>query len=198
MHLTLRQSGFGYFLSEWGVTVEDIGAILKRIRERNGYSMRKVASDTGFSLSFLSKLESGKSSITVKNLVKLLNYYGVTLADVFGQVKKEQYIYPLERRKIIESSESVKIETLVDLKGASMEPLIVRFNPRAKYFEEVEHGGEEFAIILKGNFRFEIDGVSYYMKEGDAAYFPGFKEHKWENVSEDFGEVLMITTPPSI
>ncbi len=178
--------------------MEDIGAFLKRIREKNGYSMRKVATDTGFSLSFLSKLESGKSSITVRNLVKLLNYYGVTLNDIFGESKTEQFVFPLAKRKKIRSSESVEIETLVEVKDANMEPLIVRFGPGAKYSEQVEHGGEEFALVLRGEFRFEIEGVSYYLKKGDAAYFPGKKEHRWENVSDDTGEVLMVTTPPSV
>lgn len=181
-----------------GVVLEDIGSVLKRIREKNGYSMRKVAADTGFSLSFLSKLEGGKSSITVKNLVKLLNYYGVTLADVFGESEKDQFIFPVGKRKTIRSSEAVEIETLADFKDANMEPLIVRFGPGAKYADHVEHRGEEFVLVLKGKFRFEIEGVSYYLKEGDSAYFPGAKEHRWENVSDDTGEVLMITTPPGV
>lgn len=178
--------------------MEEIGGKLKDIRKGRGLSMRKVSEGTGFSLSFLSKLENDKTSITVRNLVKLLNYYGVTLAEVFSTSYTRKIAYRREERKTVESTEKISLDLLVDDVETKMEPLLATFTPRAKYTEHLEHGGEEFAFVVKGEVRFEIEDVSYHLREGDCVYFPGEKSHGWENLTDETAMVLMVTTPPSI
>lgn len=178
--------------------MEDIGKILQNLRKDRGYSIRKVSEETGFSLSFLSKLENGKTSITIRNLIKLLNFYGVTLADVFAAPSSKKIAFRREERKVMESSEHITLELLVDDPAISMEPLMATFQPRAKYMEPLEHAGEEFACVVKGELRFELDGISHYLREGDCAYFAGEKTHGWENMTDEEALVLMVTTPPGV
>ena len=94
--------------------MEDIGEKLKELRKSRRLSIRKVSEASGFSISFLSKLENGKSSITIKNLIKLLSFYGVTLADIFSGETARKIAYPREERKKVDSPESVTLELLVD------------------------------------------------------------------------------------
>ena len=181
-----------------GERMEDVGRMLKELRKSKGYSIRKVADETGFSLSFLSKLENGKTSITIRNLVKLLSFYNVTLADIFSGTQNKKVTFKVDERKVLQSSESITLEVLVEDKSAAMEPLIATFQPRARYTETLEHGGEEFAMVIKGELRFELEDVSYHLREGDCAYFPGTKTHGWENLTDDTATLLMVTSPPSI
>jgi transcriptional regulator with XRE-family HTH domain len=178
--------------------MEDVGRILKDLRNDRGYSIRKVSEETGFSLSFLSKLENGKTSITIRNLVKLLNFYGVTLADVFSAPSNKKVAFRREERKVLESSENITLELLVDDRELNMEPLVATFPPRSKYVEPLEHGGEEFAFVVKGELRFELEGASHYLREGDCAYFPGQQAHRWENAADEEALLLMVTYPPSV
>lgn len=178
--------------------MEDVGKILQDLRKSKGFSIRKVADDTGFSLSFLSKLENGKTSITIRNLVKLLNYYNVTLADIFSSDQPRKVTFKKEERKVIESPESITLEVLVEETGAHMEPLVATFQPRARYVETLQHGGEEFAFVVKGELRFELEDVSYHLREGDCAYFPGEMAHGWENLTDDIAILLMVTSPPGV
>lgn len=178
--------------------MEDVGKILHNLRKERGYSMRKVSEDTGFSLSFLSKLENGKTSITIRNLVKLLNFYGVTLADVFAEKSSRKIAFRREERKVLESSESITLELLVGNRDNNMEPLIATFPPRSRYVDPLEHGGEEFAFVVKGELRFEMDGMTHHLREGDCVYFPGEKTHGWENVTDGTAILLMVTHPPSV
>lgn len=178
--------------------MEDVGKILLKLRKDRGLSMRKVSEETGFSLSFLSKLENGKTSITIRNLVKLLNFYGVTLADVFSAPSTRKIAFRREERKVIESSEAIKLQLLVDEADKGMEPLIATFPPRAKYVEALEHGGEEFAFVVKGELLFTLETTSHHLRPGDCVYFPGSQSHSWENTTDQEAVVLMVTSPPGI
>jgi transcriptional regulator with XRE-family HTH domain len=178
--------------------VEDVGRILQKLRKERGYSIRKVSEDTGFSLSFLSKLENGKTSITIRNLVKLLNFYGVTLSDVFAAPTNKKIAFRREERKSLESSENIVLELLVEDHDNNMEPLVATFQPRARYVQQLEHGGEEFAFVVKGELRFELENTTHHLREGDCVYFPGEKSHGWENTTDDVAVLLMVTYPPSV
>lgn len=178
--------------------MEDVGGILRGLRNGKGLSLRKVSEATGFSVSFLSKLENGKTSITITNLIKLLNYYGVTLAEVFSAPAARRIAFRREDRKTVESPESVRLELLVDETGISMEPLLGTFKARAKYRDPVEHGGEELAMVLKGEFRFELGEDAHHLREGDCVYFKGEETHSWENLSDKEAVLLMVITPPSV
>ncbi len=178
--------------------MEEIGPILQGLRKERGYSIRKVSEETGFSISFLSKLENGKTSITIRNLVKLLNFYGVTLADVFGEPASKKVVFRREERKVLESPEKITLELPVEERSMNMEPLVATFQPRARYSEPLEHSGEEYAYVVKGELRFELEGSSYRLREGDSAYFPGNMTHSWENLTDSEAVVLMVTTPPGV
>lgn len=178
--------------------MDDIGARLKDLRKGKGLSIRKVSEATGFSVSFLSKLENGKTSITIKNLIKLLSFYGVTLADVFSGAPSRKIAFHREERKKVDSPESVTLELLVDEPDVGMEPIFATFQSHARYKDPIEHGGEEFALVLKGEFRFELGDTAHHLREGDCVYFKGEEPHGWENLSDAEGNLLMIITPPSV
>lgn len=159
---------------------------------------RRPEASTGFSISFLSKLENGKSSITIKSLIKLTNYYGVTLADIFSGETARKIAFRKKERKKVDSPESFTLELLVDEAGVEMEPLLGTFKAHARYIDPIEHGGEEFAIIIKGEFRFELGSTAHHLREGDCVYFRGAQSHSWENLSGEEGSLLMVITPPSV
>lgn len=178
--------------------MEDIGEKLKELRQSRKLSIRKVSEETGFSISFLSKLENGKSSITIRNLIKLTNFYGVTLADIFSDETARKIAFRKEERKKVDSPESLTLELLVDEAGVEMEPLLGTFKAHARYIDPIEHGGEEFAMVIKGEFRFELGNTAHHLREGDCVYFQGAQSHSWENLSGEEGSLLMVITPPSV
>ncbi len=178
--------------------MEDIGAKLRELRQGRKLSMRQVSEGTGFSVSFLSRLENGKSSITIKNLIKLTNFFGVTLAEVFSGETTRKIAFRREDRRRVDSPESVTLELLVGEANVEMEPLLGTFQANARYRDPIEHGGEEFAMVLKGEFRFELGGTAHHLREGDCVYFQGAQSHGWENLSGDEGSLLMVITPPSV
>src|SRR3712207_4513535 len=61
-----------------------IGARLRSLRIERGYSMRDVATRADLSASFIGLVERGESEIAITRLMRLVDVYGVTVADVLG------------------------------------------------------------------------------------------------------------------
>ena len=179
------------------VADEEIGSTLKKLRTERGLSIKEVSEDTGFSTSSISRLENGKTSITIRNLIKLLDFYGVKMAEVFSS-PVSKLVFRRDERREVESKEDLRLEFLMDLKEAAVEPIIADFMPGAQYKEDLEHGGVEFALVLKGEFRFELEDVDHVLHEGDCVYFSGEKAHGWQNLTDSDASVLMVITPPGL
>ena len=177
------------------VADEEVGSTLKKLRTERELSIKKVSEDTGFSASSISRLENGKTSITIRNLIKLLDFYGVKMAEVFSS-PVSKLVFRRDERREVESQENVRLEFLIDLKEAEVEPILANFTPGAQYREELKHGGVEFALVLKGEFRFELEDVDHVLHEGDCVYFSGEKAHGWQNLTDSDASVLMVITPP--
>jgi len=177
---------------------EEVGSTLKKLRTERDLSIKKVSEDTGFSASSISRLENGKTSITIKDLIKLLDYYGVKMAEVFSSPASKKLVFRRDERREVESQENVRLEFLMDLKEAEVEPILADFMPGAQYRDVLKHGGVEFALVLKGEFRFELENVDHVLHEGDCVYFPGEKAHGWQNLTDSDASVLMVITPPGL
>lgn len=52
------------------------GAVLKYIREKCGYSLHKAKALTGYSVAYLSMLESGKKDVSLELRIKIMTGYG--------------------------------------------------------------------------------------------------------------------------
>jgi transcriptional regulator with XRE-family HTH domain len=56
-----------------------VGQRLRDLRTEHGWSLAEVSQRSGLSVSFLSSVERGTSSISVGNLFKLADAYGTTV-----------------------------------------------------------------------------------------------------------------------
>ena len=65
-----------------------LGGALRALRLQRRASLVEVASATGISKSFLSLVENDRSDITIGRLLRLVNYYGADMADLFPQADR--------------------------------------------------------------------------------------------------------------
>ena len=82
------------------------GKNLKKLRIFAGYNQRKVAEKLGVSVSTVSSWENGKKLPYGKNLQKLIDFFGISEADIFSGnieeiLRKQDFIdFSYERIKI--------------------------------------------------------------------------------------------------
>lgn len=65
----------------------EFGSVLKGIRIKLGFSLEKVAYNTGITNSRMSKIERGKMSPSLDDLKKVAKLYNVNLIDVLIEAK---------------------------------------------------------------------------------------------------------------
>ncbi len=58
----------------------DVGKALKKRRKELGYTQRYISEFTGFSISFISDLENGKSTAELGKAIYLANMLGLDIA----------------------------------------------------------------------------------------------------------------------
>lgn len=66
------------------------GVVLRRLRKARGFSQETLALEAGVERNYISLLELGRNSASIKTIFKLARVLGVTAADFLGQV--EHYI----------------------------------------------------------------------------------------------------------
>lgn len=70
--------------------VASIGARLRRLRKDRGLTQSDLACQIGIQQSDLSRIEKGEYRVSLDNLIKILNVFGVQIGEFFGQAPARQ------------------------------------------------------------------------------------------------------------
>jgi len=199
----LNAPGIRRVLSESTTTAHDRrvdGRPLRRLRQRQGLSLREAGERTGLSVSFLSALERGVSGASIATLQRLTAAYGTTMIELFGPpIEKRQRLVRAGRRPVLRLGDaSVRIEQLA--RGATqLEPQLFVLAEGASSDGSYTHDGEEFLYLLSGALTVWVgDDETYRLTtEGDALSFPSTMPHRWRNDASGETRLLWINTPPT-
>ncbi|MYN13867.1 helix-turn-helix domain-containing protein [Pusillimonas sp. TS35] len=175
---------------------------LKALRRQHQLSLDQLAQRSGLTKSYLSKLERGISEPSISTVLKLVEAYGIGIAELMGTgeegsnnicVVRSHERTPLDRHgsKAGYRYEAVAGKRLVK----SMNPFIVhppRENQAAP--DSFPHSGEEFMLILKGSVSISIGGEQFDLAKGDSIYFDAELPHQLRTTSKGDAEVLVVTT----
>lgn len=177
------QSGKGPALSSNG----GVGGILRALRQARDLSLSEVAQGTSISASFLSMVENGRSDITIGRLIRLMQFYGVSLADLLphAQGSDPDVVHEHERRRLHSPTEGMDIFMLAPETERGMMPMLLAFKPGAGRKDYGRHAGQEFLFVLEGELILELEGSEpRRLKAGDAACYPGDRPHLLRNGSK--------------
>ena len=182
-----------------------LAAGLRALRLSKGLSLKEVALATDISVSFLSLVENGKSDITIGRLVRLVNFYGVTLTDLVPPAPHdpEPEITHVEERTLISHSspaEGIDVYLLTPDTDRTMMPMELEFDPAAELAEYGRHEGEEWVYVVEGRLRLTLDGAEpRYLDKGDSAYYPAARPHLFANDDPETPlRLICVNSPPNI
>lgn len=74
--------------------LDNVGAILRRLRERRNMPQTALAAKAGFDHSSVSRWESGASSPSIERFNRLLKAMDVSFTELMGEIAKEQGLEP--------------------------------------------------------------------------------------------------------
>jgi quercetin dioxygenase-like cupin family protein len=182
------------------ITLDEIGKILRELRAKQGSSLAVVAQSTGLSQSFISLVEAGKSDISFGRLLRLLDHYGVGLAEVLAKTGTQpaDVVRPDTRLRVRSPTEGIDMYLLAPDTRREMMPLLVTYAASGKTAEFTSHPGEEFIFVLEGSIELTLEGSPPLMLDaGDSVYFNSGVPHLIANCGSDEARLIAAITPPT-
>ena len=178
---------------------DSVGKNIRAIRKQKNITLQELADRTGFTKSYVSKIERSIKVPPYPTVSKIALALEVEVAhllseklSVFTDIRLS--FTKNNKGKIVEtlgSSYGYQYEALGYAKsGKNMQPFIVQaaFNEKNMF----QHEGEEFIYILEGKYLFIYDGKEYIMEEGDSVYFDSGVPHSARSLGKKKAKVLAI------
>jgi transcriptional regulator with XRE-family HTH domain len=177
-----------------------LGDALRGLRLERRASLVEVAAATGISKSFLSLVENGRSDITIGRLLRLVDYYGAGMADLFPEEEPQDPIIVKRdaQREVPSPAEGIRVYLLAPSSDRAMNPTLGVIERGGASAEKASHGGEEFLHMLEGLLELSFgDADPIVLEHGDSAYFKAERPHSYRNIGEGIARFLTVSSQPT-
>lgn len=167
-----------------------LGALLRSMRSREGWTLKQMSDKTGIPVSTLSKVEHDRLTLTYDKLYQLSQRLGMRMSELFAEQDVDTPQQITARRSMGDLDRAVRVDTpnyeyyylCTELRRKRMIPVLTRI--RAKSLEEfgtlVRHVGEEYIYVLKGRV---IVATEFYdpvtLEEGQSMYIDSNMGHAY-------------------
>lgn len=173
---------------------ETLGTSIKELRKKHKMTLKTLASKTGFSISFLSQLERGKSSATLESLKKISLALDVNPGFFFNDTDQVDQVV---RRGALETEQMEKHNIFYQSLCSSIDnpvfsPLLVVLKPNQNEGNLFKHAGQEFLYVLEGQLTVQINNETYILNPSDSIMFDSSNEHYWYNYTKEDVKFLCV------
>lgn len=178
--------------------MEDIHNRIKALRVERSLTLKEMSDQTGLSLSFLSQIERGASSLSISSLKKISDALGIHINYFFQEEEETQhFVVRSDEHHPFTTTKGSQIYTRLTGKfiNRRLEPLKVTLPPRMHEEHSYSHSGEEFYYVLQGEVIFYLNNEKHHLFEGDTIHFPSSMIHQWENPLDVESIVISVVTP---
>ncbi|GGB42414.1 cupin domain-containing protein [Virgibacillus dakarensis] len=177
--------------------MENIHRKIKNLRLENEMTLKDLSEQTGLSVSFLSQIERGSSSLAITSLKKISDAFNMNITYFFEEIENHNYALHKEEQKRfkLEGSDVTHVRLAGKFPERKIEPMMVTIPPNKQFTEKYSHPGEEFYYVLKGIVIFKIEEKEYVLNVGDSIHFPSEKVHEWKNPTNEESVLISVLTP---
>ena len=174
-----------------------VGERLRELRTGRRLTLKEVASSAGVTEGFLSQVERGRSSPSLKTLQALAGALGLTPGDIFDSSARElPHLVRHDNRGTIELGPISKYR-VSPMSITRVEVIGGTFQPEASAGDPYTHGdSDEICVVLSGHIVADVDGNEFEMTAGDALCYRSSMLHTFRALGER-SEVLWVISPPS-
>lgn len=180
-----------------------VGDEVKHLRKARGITLSALAQGTGLSQGYLSQIERGISSPSIKALHSISRALGVTISWFFlnaegGENDLRDYVVRTSSRRKLSFVGGITDELLSPNLARQLELLRCTFEPGAESGKEpYTHQGEEAGLVLAGELNMWIGERHVVLSEGDSFAFSSDTPHRYANLSDQQCVAVWAITPPS-
>ena len=186
-----------------GDVSEAVGEEIRHLRKARDTKLSDLSHATGLSVGYLSQIERGISSPSVKALHSISRALDVTVSWFFKgtdspNTAERHHVVRADKRRNLHFDGGITDELLSPNLGRELELLRCTFAPGASSGEEpYTHRGEEAGVILSGTMELWLGDDHFILEEGDSFAFPSDTPHRYTNCGDMEAVVIWAITPPS-
>ena len=188
-------------------TVPTLGALLKNLRSREGWTLKEMSAKCGIPVSTLSKVEHDRLTLTYDKLYQLSQRLGLRMSELFAESDAD--VQPVTaRRSFGDRDRAIRIETpnydyqylCTELRRKRMIPVITKIRAKTleKFGDLIHHKGEEYVYVLSGSIAVHTqfyDPVT--LTQGQSIYLDSSMGHAYLAADGcDEAEVLGVMSSP--
>lgn len=164
-----------------------IGTILKDLRKERKLTLKELAELTEVSISFLSQVERGKSSVTLESLKKIADALKVNPTVFFSDVSSNDQLAEIRQQFYYKDLSN-------GLQDASYTPILVTLQPGEDKGNAFSHSGHEFLFVVEGTLTVVVDGKEEELKEQGSTMFDANLLHYWYNLTDKPVRFLVVSS----
>lgn len=179
--------------------LNSFGVRLRELRLQRGWTLQELASRSGLSKTFLSRLESGDRQASIAAVLTLSRVLSVSLAFLFeSELMTEPCVIVRGAEAVEKSANGLYYTPLSNTaRFSNLQPMRVRVPVSRRGKERYYHDGEEWLYVLSGSITLSLAGRTYDLECGDAAHFDSRLPHRLFARGSHDAEVLLVASPLS-
>lgn len=180
-----------------------IGARVAELRTRSGMTLDQLAQLTGFSKSYLSKIENSHKVPPIGSLSRIAAALKTDMSALLhspsqGGHRKLSVVRAGERKSVVRGGSAFGYDyqgLADDMPGKKMDPFLFTFPSEIDKYVFFEHDGEEFMYVLKGRVEWQAGGEKLVLETGDSIYFDARLPHRGRSLHGE-AVALVVTYSP--
>jgi transcriptional regulator with XRE-family HTH domain len=176
-----------------------VGQRIRDLRRARAMSLESVAARTDLSIGFLSQIERGLSSPSLRVLATLADTLGVGIAGLFGteangNAAPDAVVTRERERPQLNLWRSGISKQLLSPAGSEsrLNLFLVQMEPGGSTGDELyTHDGEEAGLVIEGVMELIVDDESWTLERGDSFRFASRRPHRFGNPSQNSKSVVL-------
>jgi transcriptional regulator with XRE-family HTH domain len=176
-----------------------VGQRIRDLRHEHGLSLETIADRTDLSIGFVSQIERGLSSPSLRVLATLADVLGVGIAALFGSKPGDDpasggvVTRQLQRAELKLWRTGISKQLLSQAGTENrLNLFLVNLEPGGNTGDELyTHDGEEAGLVLEGEMTLTVDAETWSLKTGDSFRFASRRPHRFSNPAKDAKAVVL-------
>lgn len=172
-----------------------IGKRIRTVRTRKKVSLDQLANETGCSIDYLKRVESGREMPPVGTLLQISRALHIDSGDLLRDQQEA-----LEQRADAYSKRTRNYAYTTLTPGAEHKHLkAFRIQIEAKQAHEgvgYQHEGEEFLYVLKGRIEVTVGEHVNRLDQGQSLHFNSGIQHHMRNIGDEDAELVVVVYNP--
>ena len=176
-----------------------VGRRIRDLRRVNEFSLETVAARTDLSIGFISQIERGLSSPSLRVLATLADVLGVGIAALFGSTSNgngaaDSVVTRQLQRAELKLWRTGISKQLLSPAGTDnrLNLFLVHMEPGGSTGDELyTHDGEEAGLVLEGEMTLTVDAETWSLKTGDSFRFASRRPHRFSNPADDAKAIVL-------